>query len=64
MMLSFGKTISIGINISGFTSAELRSIVKKVYNLEDLKEKVKALRSDRVIKNNIDILFETYEKME
>ncbi len=49
-------------NVSGFTPTELRNILKKVYNLKDLKQQVKALRSDQTIKNNIDILFATYEK--
>lgn len=49
-------------NVSGFTPTELRSVIRKVYNLNDLKQQVKSLRTDQTIKNNIDILFETYEK--
>lgn len=49
-------------NVTGFTIAELRSILRKSFSVSDLKKNVKALRTDSTILSNIDKLFETYEK--
>ncbi len=48
--------------VSGFTVAELRGIINKVQNMQDLKVQVKSLRKDPVVLSNIDKLFSTYEK--
>ena len=50
-------------NVSGFTIPQIRSIINQVYNISDLKTKIKGLTSDQTVKDNIDILFETYEKI-
>ncbi len=49
-------------NVTGFTIAELRGVLRKTFSLADLKKNVKALRTDPTILSNIDKLFETYEK--
>jgi len=49
-------------NVTGFTIAELRGVLRKTFSIADLKKNVKALRTDPTILSNIDKLFETYEK--
>ena len=51
-------------NVTGFTIAELRGVLRKTFSIADLKKNLKALRTDPVILSNIDKLFETYEKAE
>jgi len=46
----------------GFTMTELRSVLPKTFNVTDLKNNVKALRTDNSILSKINKLFETYER--
>ncbi len=50
-------------NVTGYTLEELRWMLRTTFNLSDLKRNVKEVRNNSILLNNIDKLFETYEKI-